>query len=99
MDKGETATLLAMVSALDRQPVDDGMVEMWWRLLGGFSFAECEAAVLPVYRESRSGFVTAKGIYDRVRSQDFGPGRRVWVEQMHDLGEHFECRPGEFGCK
>lgn len=28
-----------------------------------------------------------------------GPGRRDWVKQMHDLGEHFECKPGEFGCK
>lgn len=28
-----------------------------------------------------------------------GPGHRDWVKQMHDIGEHFECRPGEFGCK
>jgi len=27
------------------------------------------------------------------------PDARAWVKQMHDLGEHFECRPGEFGCK
>jgi hypothetical protein len=26
-------------------------------------------------------------------------GVREWVQNMHDLGEHFECRPGEFGCK
>jgi hypothetical protein len=26
-------------------------------------------------------------------------GPREWVEDMHKLGEHFECRPGEFGCK
>jgi hypothetical protein len=26
-------------------------------------------------------------------------GEREWVRDMHDLGEHFECRPGEFGCK
>jgi biotin operon repressor len=24
---------------------------------------------------------------------------REWVRDMHDLGEHFECREGEFGCK
>lgn len=23
---------------------------------------------------------------------------REWVKDMHDYGEHFECRPGEFGC-
>ena len=28
-----------------------------------------------------------------------GPGKREWAKQMHDIGEHFECRPGEFGCK
>jgi hypothetical protein len=26
-------------------------------------------------------------------------GPRDWVQDMHELGEHFECRPGEFGCK
>lgn len=26
-------------------------------------------------------------------------GPREWVEDMHKDGEHFECRPGEFGCK
>ena len=26
-------------------------------------------------------------------------GVREWVQNMHELGEHFECRPGEFGCK
>ena len=27
------------------------------------------------------------------------PGSRDWVKEMHDIGEHFECKPGEFGCK
>lgn len=27
------------------------------------------------------------------------PGYRDWVKAMHDLGEHWECRAGEFGCK
>jgi hypothetical protein len=26
-------------------------------------------------------------------------GPREWVQDLHKLGEHFECRPGEFGCK
>lgn len=26
-------------------------------------------------------------------------GPREWVKDMHDRGEHFECRPGEFGCQ
>ncbi len=28
-----------------------------------------------------------------------GPGRREWVRSLHDQGEHWECRPGEFDCK
>jgi hypothetical protein len=28
-----------------------------------------------------------------------GPGRRAWVKGLHNAGEHFECEPGEFGCK
>jgi hypothetical protein len=27
------------------------------------------------------------------------PGLREWVRDLHDMGEHYECRPGEFGCK
>ena len=26
-------------------------------------------------------------------------GPREWVKDLHDMGEHFECKPGEFGCK
>jgi predicted transcriptional regulator len=28
-----------------------------------------------------------------------GPTQRAWVLKMHDMGEHWECRPGEFGCR
>ena len=28
-----------------------------------------------------------------------GPGKRQWVRSLHDQGEHWECRPGEFDCK
>jgi hypothetical protein len=28
-----------------------------------------------------------------------GPGRREWVKDMHMMGEHWACEPGEFGCK
>ena len=24
---------------------------------------------------------------------------RAWVEELHEMGEHWECRAGEFGCK
>jgi hypothetical protein len=28
-----------------------------------------------------------------------GPGKREWVRVQHELGEHWACEPGEFGCK
>lgn len=28
-----------------------------------------------------------------------GPIPRGWVKALHNQGDHFECRPGEFGCK
>ena len=99
MDRGEVATLLAMVSSLDRQPVDEGMVEMWLRVLGEFSFEQCEAALIPAYKESRSGFVTAKAVWEVVRRDGVAVMPRAWVEELHDMGEHWECRPGEFGCR
>jgi hypothetical protein len=99
MDKAEVANLLVMVSALDRQPVDEGMVEMWHRVLGDYTFEECERALVPAYKDSKSGFLTAKAIYDQVRVSESGPGYRVWVKNLHNIGEHFECRPGEFGCR
>lgn len=27
------------------------------------------------------------------------PEARAWVKALHKQGEHWECRPGEFGCK
>ena len=39
--------------------------------------------------------------YDvRPRKETPGPGRREWVRDMHELGEHWACEPGEFeeGC-
>jgi DNA-binding Lrp family transcriptional regulator len=34
-----------------------------------------------------------------VKPSAAGPGHREWVRKMHDIGEHWECRKGEFGCK
>jgi hypothetical protein len=99
MRRDEVSKLLTMVSSLDRQPVDEGMVEMWLRVLGGFSFEQCEAALIPAYKESRSGFVTAKAVWEVVRRDGVSVKPRAWVEELHELGEHWECRAGEFGCK
>jgi hypothetical protein len=28
-----------------------------------------------------------------------GPGKREWVLTYHNIGDHWACEPGEFGCK
>jgi hypothetical protein len=55
--------------------------------------------LLPAYKDSRNGFITAKSIYDRVALGESGPGKRVWVRALHDDGEHFACEAGEFDCR
>jgi hypothetical protein len=66
MNKVETAKLLVMVSSLDRQPTDEGMVEMWHRVLGDYDFTECEAAVVPAYREAK-GYISARLVETMVK--------------------------------
>jgi len=39
------------------------------------------------------------GVQVGVSKSPYVGGPREWVKDMHDMGEHFECRPGEFGCK
>jgi hypothetical protein len=95
MRKDETATLLALVSSLDRQPVNEGVVEMWWRMLGDYSFEECEAAIIPAYKEMTGNFISAKDVWSQVRRSRSQPVPRQWVKDLHDMGEHFECREDE----
>ena len=96
MNKEETATLIALISSLDRQPVDEGMVEMWHELLGAYSFEECREAIMPVYKNIKGPWIRARDIYDHVRVGS-APPAGWWIEQMHDIGEHFACKPGMFG--
>jgi len=39
-------------------------------------------------------------VYEQDQKPTPGPGRREWVRNMHELGEHWACEPGEFeeGC-
>jgi hypothetical protein len=99
MTKDETATLLAFVSSLDRQPVDDGVIEMWWRMLGDFTFEECNDAIVPAYREMTGHYLSSKDVWSivkRVRSQPVAGG---WIRDQHHRGEHWACKPGQFDCK
>jgi hypothetical protein len=35
-----------------------------------------------------------------MRKETPTPGKREWVREMHEMGEHWACEPGEFaeGC-
>ena len=99
MNKEETATLLAFVSSLDRQPVDDGIIEMWSRMLADYTFEECNAAIIPAYKEMTGNYLSSKDVWAVVRRVRSQPVARQWVKDYHDRGDHWECRPGEFGCK
>ena len=91
----ETATLLAFVSSLDRQPVNDGVIEMWTQMLGDYTYQECFDAIVPAYKEMSGSFISAKDIWLVVRRERSQPRPRQWVYDLHRIGEHFECRPEE----
>jgi len=95
MKKSEMVKILTMVSALDGRSSDDMQVEMWMRLFEGYSFETVEAAIVPAYKETDKGFLTAKQVWDVVRREAMQPSRRGWIRELHDLGEHFECSRGE----
>lgn len=39
------------------------------------------------------------GVQKGMPKSPYVGGPREWVKDMHDLDDHWECRPGEFGCK
>jgi len=96
MTKEETAHLLALVSSMDRQPVDEGVIEMWHRMLGDYTFAECDAALVPAYKEMSGHYLSSKDVWSMVRRERSQPKPGGWIEDLHDIGEHFACTPGMF---
>jgi len=71
-----------------------------YHLAKGSRFKDWDAA----FRTWCRNAITFKGPKTVIHKQELKPpaeipDARAWVRQMHDLGEHFECRPGEFGCK
>jgi hypothetical protein len=71
-----------------------------FHLAKGSRFKDWDAA----FRTWCRNAITFKGPKTVIHRQELKPpaeipDARAWVRQMHELGEHFECRPGEFGCK
>jgi predicted transcriptional regulator len=71
-----------------------------YHLAKGSRFKDWDAA----FRTWCRNAITFKGPKTVIHKQEMKPkaeipDARAWVKQMHELGEHFECRPGEFGCK
>jgi len=97
MTREEMAKVLGMVSALDGQKVDEAKLEMWFRVLGEYRFDYVERSIVPAYKECSGFQLTAKELWQHVRREASQPVPRQWVRDLHNIGEHFECRPGEFG--
>ena len=97
MNKAEMGEILSMASALDGQIVSESKIAMWLEMLENSTYEECRAAIVPACKESPTGFITAKGIWEQVRRARSQPVPRQWVKDLHEGGHHFECRPGEFG--
>jgi hypothetical protein len=71
-----------------------------YHLAKGSRFKDWDAA----FRTWCRNAITFKGPKTVIHKQELKPNAeipdaRAWVKQMHDIGEHFECREGEFGCK
>jgi hypothetical protein len=71
-----------------------------FHLAKGSRFKDWDAA----FRTWCRNAITFKGPKTVIHKQELKPNAeipdaRAWVKQMHELGEHFECRAGEFGCK
>ncbi len=99
MTEDQMSAIVTMASALDGQIVSESKVMMWLEMLGDYKYEECVKAIIPACKEHPAGLVTAKGIWEQVRRERSYPGHRDWVEDLHNMGEHFECRSGEFGCR
>jgi len=88
---------VSMCSALDGQLVSESKVIMWLQMFEGYSYGELVAGIVPALKEASSEMVTAKGLFDVVRRVRVQPVAREWVVALHEIGEHFDCRPGELG--
>jgi hypothetical protein len=97
MTREDMAKVLGMVSALDGQKIDEAKLEMWFRVLGDYSFDMVEKCIVPAYKECSGFQLTAKELWQNVRREAAQPVPRQWVLDLHNIGEHFECRAGEFG--
>ena len=95
MNREETVKVLTMVSALDGRAADDMQVEMWREMFRNYSFDQVKDAIIPAYKESDKGFLSAKAVWDVVRREAAQPKARAWVRELHDIGEHFECTKEE----
>ena len=67
----------------------------------GSTFKDWDAAARTWWRNAQKWSEPKTVIHKQeVKGTAEGPGKREWVRKLHLEGEHFECKPGEFGeCK
>src|SRR6056297_1290490 len=95
MKNSNMVKILTMVSALDGRKSDEMQVEMWLEMFRNYSFEQVKEAIVPAYKESDKGFLTAKGVWDVVRRNAAQPPPKQWIRDLHNLGEHFVCEEAD----
>lgn len=74
MNKTDAAKVLAVASGFDRRQVDELTATAWAAALDGYTYAECEKAVIAHHRDplTRTSYLTVGHVLDRVEA-----GRRM----------------------
>lgn len=63
----ETADLLVLVAMLDNRRVDEGTVEMWHAIVGGYDFEDCKTALINARQRDDISWLEPKHIVAEVR--------------------------------
>lgn len=74
MNKTDAAKVLAVASGFDRRQVDELTATAWAAALDGYTYSECEKAVIAHHRDplTRTSYLTVAHVLDRVEA-----GRRM----------------------
>lgn len=67
MNLTETADLLVLVAMLDNRKIDEGTVEMWHAIVGGYEFEDCKTALINARQRDDITWLEPKHIVSEVR--------------------------------
>lgn len=83
MTPEETGKILGLCASYDNRNTEDAATYAWYRAIGDLPFAECEAAVIAHYSESREWIMPAD-VRTRVKRQRRDEAERGRIKQLLD---------------